>query len=315
MEKIDYNYIFEFANSSSTRDYWKEINYRPNCYEAAWIVWDSFNKSVGEKLEAFDYILNNFEDKPVCSFEYYKSFFEALRQFKKAIQILKVQITKETGSIFTVEEHYKAYNGEYTSKSIDKIFNDYNKLISYLREDCCEDTLYYEVKCNHIECDSGVYFTLNNKLDLIFINDYTNMDLLLFEGIYIKFPLPFKKGDIVQFKNYKGSLSNKKFVLDFVETAERKADSSDMIAAGYWLSDTDFYWDHTLGYNLDLEVVNPIELNREEIGLNIIREYLLNNIELEQFYKLMSNFFAEMSKKHIDLYSEDLERVLNGYRL
>lgn len=307
--------ILEFCNSDTVRDYWKEINYKPNCYEAAWVVWDAFNKSVDEKLKAFDYILNNFEDKSVCSFEYQKSFFEALEKFKKAIQILKTQITEETNSIFTIEEHYKAYNGEYTFKSIDRIFNDYSKLISYLREDCNEDTLYYEVKCNYIDCDSYLYFTLNNKLDLIFINDYTNMDLLLFEGIYIKFPLPFKKGDIVQSKNYRGSFNNQKFVLDFVETAEQKSDSSDMIAAGYWLSNKDFYWDHTLGYNLDLEIVNPIELNRKEIGLNIIREYLLNNIGLEQFYKLMSNFFAEMNKKEVDLYAKDLERILNGYKI
>lgn len=316
MEKIDYNYIFEFANSSSARDYWKEINYRPNCYEAAWIVLDSFNKSVNDKLKAFDYILDNYEDKSFYSYgEQKESFFAELIKFKKTIQILKTQVTEETNSIFTIEEHYKAYNGEYTSKSVDKIFNDYNKLINYLKEDCNEDTLYYEVKCNYIDCDSCLYFILNNKLDLAFIRDYNNKDLDLFDSIYIKFPLPFKKGDIVQFKNYKGSLSNKKFVLDFVETTERKSDSSDMIVAGYWLTDKDLYWDHTPGYNLDLEVVNPVELNREEIGLNIIREYLLNKIDLDQFYKLMSNFFAEMSKKHIDLYSEDLERVLNGYRL
>lgn len=88
-----------------------------------------------------------------------------------------------------------------------------------------------------------------------------------------------------------------------------------MIAAGYWLTDKDFYWDHTIGYNVDLEVVNPIELSRKEIGLNIIREYLLNHIELDQFYKLMSNFFAEMNKKGIYLHSEDLEKVLNRYSL
>lgn len=314
MEKIDYNYVFEFANSSSVRDYWKEINYRPNCYEAAWVVWDSFSESVKDKLEAFDYILDNYKDKPFYSYgEQKESFFAELRKFKKTIQILKTQVTEETNSIFTIEEHYKAYNGEYTSKSVDKIFNNYNKLINYLKEDCNEDTLYYEVKCNYIDCDSCLYFTLNNKLNLAFIRDYNNKDLDLFDSIYIKFPLPFKKGDIVQSKNYFSDCN--KFVLDFVETEERKSDSSGMIAAGYWLTDNDFYWDHTLGYNLDLEVVNPIELNREEIGLNIIREYLLNNIELEQFYKLMSNFFAEMSKKHIDLYSEDLERVLNGYKL
>lgn len=306
--------VLDFCNSDTVRDYWKEINYKPNCYEAAWVIWDSFTKSVNDKLEAFDYILNNFEDKPFYSYgDKKESFFEALRKFKKAIQILKTQITEETNSIFTIEEHYKACNGEYTSKSIDKIFNDYNKLINYTREDCCESTLYYEVKCNYIDCDSCLYFTLNSKLELVFIRDYDNKELDLFDSIYIKFPLPFKKGDIVQSKNYFSDCN--KFVLELVETSERKSDSSDMIAAGYWLSDKDFYWDHTLGYNLDLEVVNPIELSREEIGLNIIREYLLNNIGLEQFYNLLFNFFAEINKKEVDLYSEDLNRILNGYKL
>ena len=102
--------LLDFCNSTTVRDYWKEINYRPNCYEAAWIVWDSFNKSIKDKLEAFDYILNNFEDKSFYSYgEQVESFFTELRKFKKAIQILKTQITEETYSIFTVEEYYKNY--------------------------------------------------------------------------------------------------------------------------------------------------------------------------------------------------------------
>ena len=306
--------LLDFCNSTTVRDHWKEINYRPNCYEAAWVVWDSFNKSINDKLEAFDYILDNFEDKSFYSYgELVESFFTELRKFKKTIQILKTQITEKTNIIFTIEEHYKTYNSEYASRSVNKIFNDYSKLINYLKEDCDEDTLYYEIKCNYICCDSYLCFILNNKLDLVFIRDYDNKELDLFDSIYIKFPLPFKKGDIVQSKSY--FYDYNKFVLDFIETAERKSDSSDMIAAGYWLTDKDFYWDHTIGYNVDLEVVNPVELSREEVGLNIIREYLLNNMELDQFYKLMSNFFAEMNKKAVYLYSEDLERVLNGYKL
>lgn len=306
--------ILDFCNSDTVRNYWKEINYTPNCYEAAWIVWDSFNKSINDKLEALDYILDNFEDVPFYSYgKKIESFFAELRKFKKTIQILKTQITEKTNIIFTIEEHYKTYNSEYASRSVNKIFNDYNKLISYLKEDCDEDTLYYEVKCNYIYCDSYLCFILSNKLDLVFIRDYDNIELDLFDSIYIKFPLPFKKGDIVQSKSY--FYDYNKFVLDFVETEERKSDSSDMIAAGYWLTDKDFYWDHTIGYNVDLEVVNPIELSRKEIGLNIIREYLLNNINLDQFYKLMSNFFVEMNKKDVYLYSEDLERILNGYKI
>ena len=307
--------LLDFCNSATVRDYWKEINYRPNCYEAAWVVWDSFNKSINDKLEAFDYILNNFEDKPFYSYEeQVESFFTELRKFKKAIQILKTQITEETYAIFTVEKYHKNYMGECTSKRIDKIFNDYNKLIDYLKKDCSENTLCYEVKCNYIDCDSYLYFTLNNKLELVLIINHGSKELDLFDSIYIKFPLPFKRGDIVQSKkNYFCDCN--KFVLDFVETEERKSDSSDMIASGYWLTDKDFYWDHTIGYNVDLEVVKPVELSRKEIGLNIIREYLLNHVELDQFYKLMSNFFAEMNKKGVYLHSGDLERVLNGYNL
>lgn len=306
--------LLDFCNSTTVRDYWKEINYKPNCYEAAWVVWDSFNKSINDKLEAFDYILDNFEDVPFYSYgEQVESFFTELRKFKKAIQILKTQITEETYSIFTIEEYHKNYKGGYTSRSIDKIFNDYNKLIDYLKKDCSKNTLYYNIRCNYIACDSYLYFTLNNRLELIFIRNYNDTELDLFDSIYIKFPLPFKRGDIVQSKNY--FCVYNKFVLDFVETEERKSDGSDMIAAGYWLTDKDFYWDHTIGYNVDLEVVNPVELSGKEVGLNIIREYLLNNIELDQFYKLMSNFFAEMNKKSVYLYSEDLERVLNGYKL
>ena len=76
--------ILEFCNSSSVRNYWKEINYKPNCYEAAWIVWDSFNKSISDKLEAFDYILDNFEDASFYSYgKNIESFFTELRKFKK----------------------------------------------------------------------------------------------------------------------------------------------------------------------------------------------------------------------------------------
>lgn len=190
--------ILDFCNSITVRDYWKEINYTPNCYEAAWIVWDSFNKPINDKLEAFNYILNNFEDKSVCNIysEKIESFFIELRKFKKTIQILKTQITEETNSIFTIEEHYKSYSGKHASRSINRIFNDYNKLIRYLKEDLSKNTLYYRVNCNYIDWDSHLYFTLNNKLDLIFIRNYDNKELDLFDNISIKFPLPFKRGYI-----------------------------------------------------------------------------------------------------------------------
>lgn len=82
--------LLDFCNSITVRDYWKEINYRPNCYEAAWVVWDSFTKSINDKLKAFDYILNNFEDKSFYSYgKQVESFFTELKKFKKAIQILK----------------------------------------------------------------------------------------------------------------------------------------------------------------------------------------------------------------------------------
>ena len=78
--------MLDFCNSTTVRDYWKEINYIPNCYEAAWIVWDSFNKSINDKLEAFDYILDNFEDVPFYSYgKKIESFFAELIKFKKCL--------------------------------------------------------------------------------------------------------------------------------------------------------------------------------------------------------------------------------------
>lgn len=73
--------LLDFCNSTAVRDYWKEINYIPNCYEAAWIVWDSFNKPIKDKLEAFDYILNNFEDVSFYSYgKKIESFFAEMNK-------------------------------------------------------------------------------------------------------------------------------------------------------------------------------------------------------------------------------------------
>ena len=52
-------YILEFINSNTVRDYLKSINYEPDSLTAAFIVWQSKSHTLAQKEEAFEWIIKN----------------------------------------------------------------------------------------------------------------------------------------------------------------------------------------------------------------------------------------------------------------
>ena len=50
---INYNYIFDFVNSDTIKKYWQQIEYKPNCWEAGWIIWSSCYNTLEDKLKAY----------------------------------------------------------------------------------------------------------------------------------------------------------------------------------------------------------------------------------------------------------------------
>ena len=331
MSNLDYNYIFEFANSNTVRKYWQQINYKPNCWEAAWVVWSSCYKTLDEKLKAYQYIRNNFEDQEVkIHANNYQPFFKILDEYINFIFESLENIKKQDSNfIYYITEYCQYCDNSYSESDPKNYFINYSDCIKHIKEAYIDDNIgdfysdyilftIHKKKLGKDYEDSTV--TLDRKLEPIDIyynygeDDFTDDLNYFFENIYVKFPLPFKKGDIVYSNRFYHSYKEK-FVLDKVETADRRCDSSDMLALGYWLTDNDnlFYYE-SMHDNSSLEIVDPNILKEKELPLKLISLQLRGEIPLDIFEDLMHNIRVENVKSSCSFYLDSYKKeLLNGF--
>lgn len=206
--------IYEFINSKDIRNYLKEINYEFSPIEAAWVVWQCLNRTLKEKHEAWQEIIDTMPD---MSIEDYNSRISLHKFLKEIIALEEVML-----EAFYRDESNAVYYYFYIQK---KVFLTYDDMI----EDLKKLNNNHNIKINLYL--SKNYPNKNNAEITIELTPYLEVKDIssaflsekrdsFFERLWFPIPTPFKQGDIVCFIDDNPFIDDTPYVITFDEKAK-----------------------------------------------------------------------------------------------
>ena len=326
--------LLELINSNDISDYLRKINYKFNTQEALWIVNNNFYLNFKKKEELLYEVMKEYKD---TSFKGYDSLYDLVK--------INLQRKNEAKDFFTnVKDSYiytfaVCYTNCDDYKS-DVYFSSYDSVINYIdtnrnefigtkespiKENYKNDEVIAEfayVTVYKYKLDSENYIGevfLNDKLEITDLNvsrdalDYSvgndlpeNISADVTGEMYLKFPTPFKKGDILVHKLRKGiRYDSGPFVLcekvdDFNIQDEDCCDSFDMIFTGYFLNDDGSIFYEHIGNCMGIEYYHD-ELDGVKRSLIAVSNFLKGNISVERLLDGIDQIRLEnKSKEHYD---------------
>ena len=186
--------IYNFINSKDICRYLRNINYDFSPLECAWLIWQSRRATVKDRHEAWSEIINTMPD---CEIPNYKdSLHTFLRNLisaeKNAIQRFfeKTEDSIYTGSVTAIDGAEGIDNTAFVS--LEDCVSSLDGLIE-------SDALYYNITKSKLENKVYrdyivVHLDANKNVAHIITDDFENV----FNKLTVKFPLAFKKGDILK---------------------------------------------------------------------------------------------------------------------
>lgn len=308
--------IYNFINSKDVKEYLIKSKYKFSLMEAAWLIYHNRYETFETKCKAWEELIINTKDQ-----EYKDRIFDDNRYgFNSIHSMLKMYIElkresfkifkqKTENSVFTFDVYYL---NEEVREDERTIFSDFDSLIEYVKT---EKPTYihsnYDKQNNrmikrksdffdiHIEkhrLNDGVTLGcafLDNNLCIknIVSNEYElsekdkYLSTELFDNCWFRFPIPFKKGDILVDPFFKkkdicrGPFVLNETCLDVYNDLREGHDSTDMDAYGYYINeDGRLYYEGNYNY-VDLEYYRD-EIKGVERILIPISNFLKGKIDL-----------------------------------
>lgn len=300
--------VFEFINSKDIKAHLKNLNYKFNTLEAAWLVYQCKHISIDEKHSAFEKIIKSMPDCEVP---------ERMNTVYKASlhQYLKEYIATENRLLNSFFKNYKNCFFEYSffdkrdrGMRSDKCYYDFKECL----KDAIKETREFGVKNFEIRKRK-----INTEYcaELIFINEkvygygiaYEEEDeyeLLhnVFCGLYFNFPTPFKEGDILceyKFGDKRVGFCRGPFVICCLPTKRifnDTLDTSDMNVGGYFLDDSNSFYLATMHNYMNLEFYRG-DLKGKNKLFEILSMYTKGQLDISLFASAYHHVLCEENLK------------------
>ena len=257
--------ITQFINSYDIRDYLKKIGYEFSSLEAAWLICNCMGITLEKRHAAWRELIRAMPDMKIekrlntREWSSLHDYLENRMVYEK--RLYEAFLTKEEGAVYSCSVWLNA------SKNLenygiddygDDLYSSYVKCKKFVNETYHDEEgkarfgLIYKVRVYKKFIDDDVKeivadFNAQWELMTIWQNgtvlDDICADLDDLDGLWFSFPTPFKKGDIViNAHPYVWQYGEGPFVLDrippndaeYIEQHQNDADSSDMIATGFF---------------------------------------------------------------------------------
>ena len=257
--------ISAFINSRDIKKYHRDIGYEYNALEAAWLVYQCNNKTLKQKHEAWQWIIDNMPDMEV------KNYGRCSSRFKgdSIHELLKDYMEMENAFIMAFKDSSGGYFYKYRRYSpsvkiggaisdFEGFFSSWDKCISHILEtEDAEDAVLYRISRRlpdetddwiihgSIEIDiAGQILDVSTAYEKEENKRWFYLDTF-FDELWFSFPVPFIRGDIVSLKSRYHPEDHKPIVIDgiivpcgwdeeeYIKKRKDYGDTSDMNIWGY----------------------------------------------------------------------------------
>jgi hypothetical protein len=303
--------IYDFVDSRDIAEYWQKIDYKCTPLECAYLIHKSLTATLESKWSAWQEIIDTMPDSIIPERRWLKeqSLHHLIKREMAFQKLIVDEFNDETNSVYT----FCMYSdGEYSDCR--RVYKTKASCFEGIKEYLEDETITkIRVRKQVIDCpDKFVFVYFNRDLRPIEVYgvDFNKVDNppenkdddIGFEGLWLSFPTPFKRGDIVVDKDF-GNIA----VLDCMATwtsEEMKAngmtgddkyfagedrvlalhkkdgDETDMCSGGYFYdSEYGFDHDHIDNY-LNIEYVRD-ELKGTDRVLIALSNYIKGKIDIE----------------------------------
>ena len=269
--------IFSFINSRDIRSHLEEIGYRFSSIEAAWIIWQSMDRTWVEKKKAWTELIHVMPDCEIperfnCKYReslhrYLEEYMDVVdRQYSECIKHVPDGVYSYRIHFYGDEDWVQDYGSVYTvyGKCLDEALRTVSEL-SADREEKAE----IEIRKQFFKDTKQEYkVCLDQDGNLMDIRKTVltekEQDILCdsFGGLWFSFSVPFKKGDIVierRDQRYPGhTFTGGPFVLTHIASWDKNhrkevGDNTDMIAGGHFLNEDGTVFDEVTDNYMNCE--------------------------------------------------------------
>ena len=310
--------IFEFINSKDIKAHLKNLNYKFNTLEAAWLVYQCNHISIDEKHNAFKKIIQTMPDCEVperMNTVYKASLHQYIREYIVTENELLNKFVKDSEN-YVFEWFYYDANCDGWCPS-PECYHTFDK--------CFEDVIWFssDYGCKRFGCEK--FKIRKRKIGTIYAMDIYcvgekiccyeltgdefgkfNMLYEVFDGLWFDFPTPFKKGDILceydELGNESSGFCKGPFVVKGItperirEGTRKYGDSSDMNAWGYFIDDGGRIYSEVMFNYMNLEFYRG-DLNGKKKVLKALSNFIAEEIDIALFANAYHYILCEENLK------------------
>ena len=315
--------VLRFINSNALRKYLKEIDYKFNGFEAAWLVWNCRTATLEEKHAAWREIIETYPDEEYKNrqpdddrppLRLHETLVNYMVLEKKMIDFVKAP---PIGSDFVYTFDYREYpGGEIIEPKT--ILPDFDSAIKAALEDISDledegaEARIYKRPVGGPEYDYGC-LTVNKAGEITWVYLYGRLSsdeddlFLVFDDMWFDFPVPFKKGDILYDplnwnygKFWSGPFVYTECATDIAKEKGRPLhDNTDMVAWGEFQNEDGILYRECMHDYTSLEYYPADMLTGFKRALIAYSNFVKGELEDELFAKAYAYILADEHAKDL----------------
>ena len=295
--------VLQFINSKDISAHLKGISYQFTTLQASWLVYQSRNFTLQEKIDAWREIIASMPDcivKERRNCIQMDSLHDFLREYitlqEKIIRKLEAQ---NADAVYRYEIRYdtdNSFDGE------GNLYSSYDKCLTAVKNEVNDDLDIVEYRISKVWIDQKdksitAYYNRNSSLmaidtSIFFSDRECDVECHSFDGMWFDFPTPFKKGDILIDPDnpYRGCCSGPFVAIKInidphkdKEMYEREVldgDATDMLVYGFFQTDDGTIYNECMHQYMDCEYYRG-ELTGKLRILKAMSNFLKGNISEE----------------------------------